>query len=161
MKLRQPPIEDNLNLLSSQQPPIGSSSNFNQKLRWPNQNEKCLKWRRPQMEEDLKILNVECLSNHWSDLPQILNSISGDQTKTKNTWNKDYLKILKVEYLNNYWLDLPQILNWSKGDQTKTKIFEMKTTYDGRQPQNNISWISQKQLIELNFPLTLNLFLKF
>ena len=25
------------------------------------------------MEDDLKILKVEYLSNHWSDLPQILN----------------------------------------------------------------------------------------
>jgi hypothetical protein len=27
----------------------------------------------PQMEDDLKIQKVEYLSNHWSDLPQILN----------------------------------------------------------------------------------------
>jgi hypothetical protein len=30
------------------------------------------------MEEDLKILKVEYLSNHWSDRPQILNLSSGD-----------------------------------------------------------------------------------
>ena len=33
------------------------------------------------MEDDLKILKVEYLSNHWSDLSQILNLSSGDQTK--------------------------------------------------------------------------------
>ena len=43
-----------------------------------------LKGGRPPMEEDIKILKVEDLSNHWSDLPQILNSSLGDQTKIKN-----------------------------------------------------------------------------
>ena len=64
-----------------QQPLIRSSSNFKLKLRGPNQNQKCLKWRRPPMEDDIKILKVEYLSNHWSDLPQILNWSSEDQTK--------------------------------------------------------------------------------
>ena len=36
------------------------------------------------MEEDLKILKVEHLSNHWSDNPQILNLSLGDQAKIKN-----------------------------------------------------------------------------
>ena len=36
------------------------------------------------MEEDLKILKDEYLSNNWSDFPQILNFSSGDQTKIKN-----------------------------------------------------------------------------
>ena len=80
----------------SQQPLIGSSSNFKLKLRGPTQNKKCLKWRRPngrwpQMEDDLKILKVEYLSNHWSDLPQILNLSSGEQPKIKNAWNEDDL----------------------------------------------------------------------
>ena len=43
------------------------------------------------MEEDLKILKVEYLSNHSSDTPQILNLSSGDQTKIKNAWNEDNL----------------------------------------------------------------------
>ena len=43
------------------------------------------------MEDDLKILKVEYLSNHWSDLPQILNLGLGDQTKIKNAWNEDDL----------------------------------------------------------------------
>ena len=41
------------------------------------------------MEDDLKILKVEYLSNHWLDFPQILNLSSGDQTKFKNAWNED------------------------------------------------------------------------
>ena len=35
------------------------------------------------MEEDLKIIKVENLSNHWSDLPQILNLSLGDQIKVQ------------------------------------------------------------------------------
>ena len=53
------------------------------------------------MEEDLKILKVEYLRNHWPDLPQILNLSSGDQTKIKmlemkTTSNGRLPKILKV-----------------------------------------------------------------
>jgi hypothetical protein len=35
------------------------------------------------MEDDLKMLKVEYLSNHSLDHPQILNLRSGDQTKIK------------------------------------------------------------------------------
>ena len=41
------------------------------------------------MEDDLKILKVEYLSNHCSDFPQILNLSLGDQTKIKNVLNED------------------------------------------------------------------------
>ena len=37
------------------------------------------------MEDNLKILKVEFLSNHWLDFPQILDLSLGDQTKIKNT----------------------------------------------------------------------------
>ena len=43
------------------------------------------------MEDDLKILKVEYLSNHWSDFSQILNLRSGDQTKIEIDWDKDAL----------------------------------------------------------------------
>ena len=58
-----------------QQPLIGSSSNFKIKLKGPNQNKFGLKFEmKPAlMEDDLKILKVEYLSNHSSDPPQILN----------------------------------------------------------------------------------------
>ena len=39
-----------------------------------------------------QILKVEYLSNHWSDLPQILNLSLGEQTKTKNALNEDDLQ---------------------------------------------------------------------
>ena len=77
------------------------------------------------MEDDLKILKVEYLSNLWLDLPKIPKLSLGDQTKIKfgfkfemkTTSNgppmEDDLKILKVEYLSNHWSDLPQISNLS------------------------------------------------
>ena len=40
------------------------------------------------MEDILKILNVEYLSNQWSDLLQTLNLCSGDQTKIKDALKK-------------------------------------------------------------------------
>ena len=76
----------------SQELIIESYSNFKLKLRWPNQIFQ--KGRRPPKEGDLKILKVEYLSNHWSDLPQVLN-------------------LSKVEYLRKPWSDLPKILNLS------------------------------------------------
>ena len=77
------------------------------------------------MEDDLKILKVEYLSNHSLDPPQILNLSSGDQKINKKIlrWRlppmEDNLKILKVEYLSNHSSDPPQIFNLSLGDQTK------------------------------------------
>ena len=88
-----------------------------------NQNHKWSKGRQSSMEEDLKKLKIEYLSNHWSDFPQILNLSLRDQTKskmlkTKTTSNGEDFKILKVEYLSNHGSDFPQILNWSSEDQT-------------------------------------------
>ena len=48
------------------------------------------------MEDNLKILKVEYLSNHWSEFPQIFNLSSGDQTKIKNPSNKDNLQWRKT-----------------------------------------------------------------
>ena len=74
------------------------------------------------MEDDLKILKVEYLSNHSSDPPQILNLSSVDQTKIlemKTISNGVDLKILKVEYLSNHSSDSPWILNLSLWDQAE------------------------------------------
>ena len=71
------------------------------------------------MEDDLQVLKVEYLSNRWSELPQIWNLNSGDQTKI--AWNEDDLQWkttfngkrpqnIKVEYLINHRSDLPQLL---------------------------------------------------
>ena len=48
----------------SQQPLVGSFSNFKFKLRGPNQNHKGVKGRQLPMEEELKMLKAEFLSNH-------------------------------------------------------------------------------------------------
>ena len=87
------------------------------------------------------------LSNHSSDLPQILNLGLGDRNWRLFEWRRppleDDLKILKVEYLSNHWSDLPQMLNLCLGDHTKMeKNLEMKRTSYGRRPQNIKSWIS-------------------
>ena len=62
------------------------------------------------MEDDLKILKVEYLSNHYLEYSQTLfyNSL-----KWRRPPMKDDLKILNVEYLSNHWLDLIKILNLS------------------------------------------------
>jgi hypothetical protein len=66
----------------------------------------------------------------------------------------------KVEYNSNHSSDLLKILNLSLGDQTKMKFglkYEMKTTSDGRQPQNSKRGISQQPMIgsSSNFKLKL------
>ena len=63
------------------------------------------------MEEDLKILIVEYLSNHLLNHAQILNLSLDDQTIFYNSfkWRRppmeEDLKILNVEYLSNHLLD--------------------------------------------------------
>ena len=65
------------------------------------------------MENDLKILKVEYLSNYRSDFPQISNLGPGDQIKiekfemrTTSSGRRppmeNDLKILNVEYLSNH-----------------------------------------------------------
>ena len=44
------------------------------------------------MEDSLKIWNIEYLSNHLSDRPQIENLGQGDQIKIENAWNEDDLQ---------------------------------------------------------------------
>ena len=69
------------------------------------------------MEDDLKILKVEYLSNQLLDHTQILNLRLDDQTifykSFKWRWPpmEDDLKILEAEYLSNQLLDHTQILN--------------------------------------------------
>ena len=52
------------------------------------------------MEDDLKILKFEYLSNHWPDFSQILNLSSGDQTKITNAWKEDDHQWKKT---SKYW----------------------------------------------------------
>ena len=66
------------------------------------------------MEEDLKILKVEYLSNHLSldDKTMFYKSL-----KSRLPPMEDDLKILKVEYLSNCFLYYNQILKLSLEDQ--------------------------------------------
>ena len=63
------------------------------------------------MEDDLKILKVDYLSNHLLDPTQIFNLSLHDQAifcqsfKWRQPLMEDDLKILKVEYLSNLLLD--------------------------------------------------------
>ena len=76
------------------------------------------------MEDDLKILKVEYLSNNLLDPTQILNLSLDDQPVLYKSfqWRRpsmvDDLKILKVEYLSNHLLDHTQISNLSWDNQT-------------------------------------------
>ena len=54
------------------------------------------------MEDDLKILKGEYLSNHWPDLSQFFNLIEGECTKIK-AWKEDdhqWKKTPKYKKLN-------------------------------------------------------------
>ena len=80
--------------------------------------------RRPKLWDNLKILIVEYISNHWLDLAQILNLSLYDQIKITNAFGRqtkleDNLKILIVEYLRNHWSEFAHILNVSLYDQCK------------------------------------------
>ena len=83
----------NLNISAAM---IGSSTNFRHKLIGPNQSKKnsmkmTFNGRQPLMEDDFKLWKFEYLSSHWSDLPQILNESSWDQTKVKKGFIEDSL----------------------------------------------------------------------
>ena len=71
---------------------IGSSPNLKYKLMEPCQSRKRFQWRRPTMEDDLKLGKFEYLSSQWLDFPQILNISSWEQTKVKKDFNEDYLQ---------------------------------------------------------------------
>ena len=83
------------------------------------------------MEDDLKILIVEYLSNQLLDFPQFLylrlGKAYGTKQKLKIYVNEDDLKILIVEYLSNHLLDFLHFLNlrlWEAyGTKPKLKIY--------------------------------------
>ena len=76
------------------------------------------------MEDNLKILKVEYLSNHSLDHTQVLNLSLDDQTifyksqKWRRPRMEDNLKLLKVEYLSNHLLHHTQIWNLCFFNQT-------------------------------------------
>ena len=53
---------------------------------------KYFKLRRPPIEDDLKILKMKYLSNHWFNLTQIRNLSLGDHSKVSKWSNIDYLQ---------------------------------------------------------------------
>ena len=105
------------------------------------------------MEDDLKILKVEYLSNHSSDPPQILNLRSGDQTKIKNAWNEDNLQWKTTSNIESAISQQPLIGSSSnfklklRGPKQNQKMLQMKTTSDGRRPKHIESGISQQPLV--------------
>ena len=57
------------------------------------------------MEDNLKIIKMEYLSNHWTDLPQISwneDNLHPQMEDDLHPQMEDDLKILKVEYLSNH-----------------------------------------------------------
>ena len=69
------------------------------------------------MEDDLNILKVEYLNNHWSDcnhwadFPQILKLSLEDQTKIKNASNEDDLQWKTTSKYQN--LNIPANTDWN------------------------------------------------
>ena len=76
------------------------------------------------MEDDLKILKKDYLSNHLLDPTNFLKLSLDDQTILYKSFElrqppmEDDLKLFRVNYLSNCWLDHTQILNLSLYDQT-------------------------------------------
>ena len=91
---------------------------------------KCFKWRRPQMEDDLKWKTTSNVKSEISQQPLVGSS---PNFKLRHMWLKQTLQmcqmnkafngrrpqILKVIYLSNHWSDLSQILDLTLCDQTK------------------------------------------
>jgi hypothetical protein len=60
--------------------------------------------KKPPMEDELKLLKAEYLSNHLLDHTQFWNLSLYDQTIFCQCFNEDDLKILKKEYLSSHLL---------------------------------------------------------
>ena len=63
------------------------------------------------MEDDLKILQVEYLSNYWSYCPQILNLLLGDQAKNKSAWNEDDLQWKQPQNIKSWISQQPLVVS--------------------------------------------------
>ena len=102
---------------------------------WPKQSLQMQKMkmtthgRRTILEDNLKILIVETIINHWSDHVQISNLSLCDHNKVYKfiTWRwppleddlnwKTTSKFWIMEYLSNHWSDHAQFFNFSLCDQ--------------------------------------------
>ena len=82
----------------SQQPLVRSYSNLKLELIWSNQSVQRYQMkmtsngRWPPADDDLKIWQVEYLSNHWSDLTQIWNWSYGIKSECTKVLNEDDLQ---------------------------------------------------------------------
>ena len=129
--------------------------------------------RRPQMEDDLKIWEVEYLSHHWSYLTQDLSL--WDQRKTtsngrrpamednlqwkmssdvrrppreedlqgKMTSNERWPQSMKI---GSHWSNISQNLNISSWDHTKVQQNFNEDDHNWRRPQTMKIWISLRPL---------------
>ena len=99
------------------------------------------------MEDDLKILKMEYISNHLLNHSQIRNSSLDDQTvfykslKWRRHQKEDDFKILKREKLHNQLLSHIQNLNLSLDEQTLDNL-HWKTISNGRRPpmEDDLHW---------------------
>ena len=90
---------------------------------------KSLRLRRPPMEDDLKIIKLDYLSNHLLDHTQILNLSCDNQPVFYKTFKwrwptiEDVIKILKAKYLSNYFSLYDKTIPYKtlKWRQTPTK----------------------------------------
>ena len=71
----------------------------------------------PSMEDNLKILKVEYLSNYLLDLPQLLNLILGDQTKIEYCLNEYDLQWKRHTNINSGISQQPLIGSYSNFKQ--------------------------------------------
>ena len=120
---------------------------------------KCFKWRRLQMEDDLK-WKTTSITKSGISLQLLVGSVPNfklrllwpnmtksklfkcfkcrrfqmeDELKWKITLNGRLPQILNVKYLSNYWSDHSEILNLSLYDQKQIfQMFQMKTILNGR-----------------------------
>ena len=82
------------------------------------------------MEDDLKISKVENLSNHWSDLPQIVNLNLEDQTKF------EYCLKRRGHPIEDISATTDQTSSKHMGPNQNLNLLKMKMTSNVRQSKN-------------------------
>ena len=111
----------------------------------PTHPSRCISLRRP------------FLSDHWSDLPQILNFGLGDPTKIEDSLNEDNIHWKTTQNIKS-WISLQPLISSSSNFKTKLRgpyqnknKNKMKTTSYGRRPQNIQSISATTDWIFLGF----------
>ncbi len=88
------------------------------------------------MEDDLKILKVEYITNRWTDFLKTLNLSLGNQTKNKMLKTKTTTRGGRPKKIESWIYQQPLI-----GFSSNLKL--------ERQPQNIKCWISQQPLVDI------------